>query len=168
MKTLILVRHAKSSWDSPTMKDFDRPLNERGQKEAQLMAQRLLDEKVNLDAFVTSTAQRAFTTAEYFHQAYKAQPEQLVLKPELYHASVKAFYDVIATLDSSLKNVAIFSHNPGITEMVNSLAVANVDDMPTCAIFGVIADVKNWEEFAAAEKRFLLFDYPKKVKPADL
>ena len=161
MKSIFLIRHAKSSWDSPTSYDFDRPLNERGHKDAPMMAQRLISQKVTIDAFVSSTAQRAFTTAEYFHKAFKATPSQFILKPELYHAHPSVFYEVIRTLDDEWKTAAIFSHNPGITEAVNSLAVATLDEMPTCAVFGVSADIKHWKEFASADKRFLFFDYPK-------
>ena len=163
MKHLLLVRHAKSSWDSPTLKDHDRPLNERGNKEAPMMAQRLLDQKILIDSFVTSTAQRAFTTAEYFHKAYRSHLAQLVLKPELYQAHIPTFYEVISGLDDGFKTVALFSHNPGITDTVNSFGVARVDEMPTCGVFGVSADIKHWKDFETAEKRFWLFDYPKKV-----
>ncbi|MES2775519.1 MAG: histidine phosphatase family protein [Bacteroidota bacterium] len=161
MKSLLLIRHAKSSWDSPTSKDFDRPLNDRGLKDAPMMAERLLQNKTHIDAFVTSTARRAISTAEYFHKAYKAPPSHLVPKPELYQAGPRVFYDVIGLLSDEWKSVAIFSHNPGITEMVNSMQVAKVIDMPTCAVFGVTADIKHWKDFETAEKHFLLFDYPK-------
>lgn len=161
MKSILFVRHAKSSWESPTQKDFDRPLNERGNKDAPVMASRLMEKKIQIDAFVSSTAIRAITTANYFHQAYKAKKDQLILMPSLYHASVPDFYNVIKQLNNKCETVALFSHNPGITEMVNSLGVAHVDSMPTCAVFGVHADIKNWEDFETADKQFWLFDYPK-------
>jgi len=128
-----------------------------------MMAQRLLDQKIVIESFVTSTAQRAFTTAEYFHKAYKGTMAQLSLRPELYQAQVPVFYEVISSLSDALKTVALFSHNPGITDMINSMGVARVDEMPTCGVFGVTADIKHWKDFATAEKRFWLFDYPKKV-----
>lgn len=161
MKSLLLIRHAKSSWDSPTLKDFDRPLNERGQKDAPMMAGRLVQTKHHMDAFVSSNAKRAMATATYFHAAYKSSPLQLIQEPLLYQAQPKDFYTVISALNNDWKSVALFSHNPGITGMVNSFNVATVVDMPTCAVFGVTADIKDWKDFEAAEKRFLLFDYPK-------
>ncbi len=164
MKSLLLVRHAKSSWDSPTMKDFDRPLNDRGQKDAPLMAERLLQKEINIDAFVTSTAIRALTTAQCFHKVYKAAHTSLIPIAELYHAQPTNFIKVINNLQENWKSVAIFSHNPGITEMVNNFGVATVADMPTCAVFGVTANVKHWKDFNTAEKRFLLFDYPKIIR----
>ena len=163
MKSILFVRHAKSSWDSPTQKDFDRPLNDRGNKDAPEMAIRLLEKKILIDAFVSSPAVRALSTAVYFHQAFKAKKEQLILVPSLYHAPASEFYQVIKQLNNKLDTVAIFSHNPGITEMVNTLGVATVDNMPTCAVFGVHSEIKTWEEFENADKQFWLFDYPKLV-----
>ena len=143
------------------MDDFDRPLNDRGTKDAPMMAKRLLDKHISIDAFVSSTALRALTTAKFFHQAYKARKDDLIEIPELYHAQPAVFYSVINQLSDKYNCVALFSHNPGITEMVNSLGVAKVDNMPTCAIFGVHADIKSWSEFKDAPRQFWLFDYPK-------
>jgi phosphohistidine phosphatase len=161
MKSILFIRHAKSSWSSPTLADFDRPLNDRGQKDAPAMAKKLLEKNVAIDAFVTSTALRAVTTAKHFMEAFKAKKEGLIELADLYHAYPPSFFDVIKKLDDNLATVAIFAHNPGITEMVNRMNVARVDDMPTCAVFGVHADITSWKDFAAAEKRFWLFDYPK-------
>ena len=161
MKSILFIRHAKSSWDSPTQKDFERPLNERGNKDAPMMAKRLLDKKVAIDVFISSPAVRALSTATYFHQAYKAKKDMLITIPVLYHASGDVFYDVIKQIDNKHNTVALFSHNPGITVMVNSLGVAKVDNMPTCSVFGVHADIENWQEFEAAVKQFWMFDYPK-------
>ena len=143
------------------MKDFDRPLNDRGNKDAPAMAKRLLDKHINVDAFVTSPALRALTTARFFHEAFKAKKDELITIPDLYHAPVNKFYWVIDHLDDRYDCVALFSHNPGITEMVNTLNVATVDNMPTCGIFGVNADIAKWKDFEDAEKKFWFFDYPK-------
>ena len=161
MKSILLIRHAKSSWGNPSMDDFDRPLNDRGNKDAPVMAKRLIDKHISIDAFITSPALRALTTAKYFLEAFKAKKEALIPIGELYQAPVSEFYRVIKRLDEKYKCVAIFSHNPGITEMVNSLDVAKVDSMPTCAVFGVHADIEKWSDFKAAGKQFWLFDYPK-------
>ncbi len=161
MKSLLLIRHAKSSWDSLTMKDFDRPLNERGHRDAPMMAKRLLDKGVEIDAFVSSTAVRALTTAKYFHEAYKAKKQQLIEVPDLYHAPPSVFFEVIANLDDEIKCAALFSHNPGITAMVNRLGAGQLDDMPTCAIFAVHAEIEKWKDFRIMPKKFWFFDYPK-------
>ncbi len=161
MKKLLLVRHAKSSWDDISQKDFDRPLNDRGHRDAPKMAKRLLKDDVTLDALISSTAVRALTTAEYFAEAFDIKKKNIIHEPSLYLAEPKVFFEIISKIDDDHKTVAIFSHNPGITEFVNQLCNTRVDDMPTCAIFAVKADIKSWKEFAEAEKKFWFFDYPK-------
>ncbi len=163
MKTLILVRHAKSSWDDPTLPDFDRPLNERGKKDAPKMAKRLANKKISIDAFISSPAKRAKKTAELFIKEFGRDENQIILFPSLYHADVKDFYEVISMVDDKFKSIAVFSHNPGITSFANTLVEkAQLDNMPTCSVFAVKADIKNWSDFKDAEKEFWFFDYPKK------
>ena len=161
MKTLLLVRHAKSSWDDPEMKDFDRPLNDRGKKDAPEMAERLKDKGLKIDQFVSSPAKRARKTAKIFAEAYNVKKDDVKLVDELYHASPSAFAKTIAELKDKHDVVAIFSHNPGITEYASSLTNVRIDNIPTCGMFAVQADIKNWSEFDTTEKSFLFFDYPK-------
>ncbi|RYY86525.1 MAG: histidine phosphatase family protein [Chitinophagaceae bacterium] len=161
MKTLLLVRHAKSSWDDITMKDFDRPLNERGKKDAPEMAERVKEHGIKITHFVASPAKRAKRTARFFAEAFGFAKEDIKLVDALYDPSVQAFVDAVAALPDEQDTVAIFSHNPTITEYVNSLTNVRVDDMPTCGVFAVGMDEKSWSAFASADKQFLFFDYPK-------
>ncbi|HSC54599.1 MAG TPA: histidine phosphatase family protein [Phnomibacter sp.] len=163
MKSILLIRHAKSSWDSPTMKDFDRPLNERGLKDAPMMAQRMLDRKVKLDAIISSTAKRAFTTATFFAKAHQQKESDIKRIDKLYHAMPPVFEEVVAEISPAHNTVAIFSHNPGITEFANLLGVARIDNMPTCGILGVHFLCDDWQQAMQSEKRFWLFDYPKNI-----
>lgn len=161
MKSVILVRHAKSSWDDPVLSDFDRPLNERGKHDAPLMAARLLERKVSIDAFLTSPAKRARKTAVLFAEAFDLHKDKLILIPELYHAEPEAFYQTIANASDRDHSIALFSHNPGITTFVNTLTTVTVDDMPTCAVFAVKTSIHHWKDFREAAKEFWFFDYPK-------
>lgn len=161
MKNLLIVRHAKSSWDNITQRDFDRPLNDRGNRDAPSMAKRLLKRGVEIDAFVSSPANRALTTATYFAEAYDVKKRQIVVVDNLYHAEVNTFYEVISGLDDEMKTIALFSHNPGITYFVNALTETRIDNMPTCGIFAVKIDIKSWKDFTTAQKEFWFFDYPK-------
>ncbi len=161
MKSLIIVRHAKSSWDNPAEKDFDRPLNARGLKDAPEMGRRLRSRNIPIDAFVSSTANRAWQTAVLFAEAYGQSESAIVRMPSLYHASPPAFYGAISHLDDDYRSVALFSHNPGITEFVNGLTATRIDDMPTCAVFGIKVRISSWKDFADAEKEYWFFDYPK-------
>ena len=161
MKTVLVIRHAKSSWDNVLQKDFDRPLNERGLKDAPAMAKRLLQKDIPLDAFISSPALRALTTCTYFAKAYGKKEKEIITYPELYNAVPQAFSKVIKNTDDAFDNIALFAHNPGITDFANSLTNVRIDDMPTCGIFAVKADITHWKDFEKATKEFLFFDYPK-------
>ncbi|MBX3239863.1 MAG: histidine phosphatase family protein [Chitinophagaceae bacterium] len=165
MRTIFFIRHAKSSWDDPAIADFDRPLNDRGKRDAIYMARHLFDQKLSIDVFISSPAIRARKTALYFAKQYAV--DKLVEKQELYLPSVQAFSQVIMQIDNQYHNLAIFSHNPGITEFVNRLTdTIRVDNVPTCGIFAVRVFLDNWADFGTATKQFLFFDYPSKFKIA--
>lgn len=161
MKKLFIIRHAKSD-QSFFGNDFERPLNDRGKTDAPEMAKRLLDKKLKPDALVASPAVRAITTAGFFAETLQIPHEEIVLISALYHPRSEVFYEVISNLSDELNTVAIFSHNPGITNFVNSLDTSvQTDNMPTCAIFAVSADITAWSGFRKAKKEILFFDYPK-------
>ena len=156
-----MIRHAKSSWANAGQDDFDRPLNDRGNRDAPAMAEQLLKDDVKIDAFISSPANRAITTATHFAKAYGSGKKEIVQHAELYHAMPPAFLKVIGKISDDVKTAAIFSHNPGITDFVNLLTDARIDNMPTCGIFAIKADIKHWKDFEKAEKEFWFFDYPK-------
>ena len=162
MKSLLLIRHAKSSWDDLTQKDFDRPLNKRGKKDAPEMAARIKKEKqVNLDAIVSSTAKRAIETASYFAKEFDIKKKHIIQSLELYEPSLEAFYNALINLDNDYNTIALFSHNNGITYFANQLTNVHIDDMPTCAVFALRVLENNWKNFEEARKEFWFFDYPK-------
>ncbi len=161
MKKVLIVRHAKSSWETSAPSDFERPLNERGNRDAPEMAKRLLKKEIDIDAFVSSPANRALTTATYFAEAYGVKHKNIIRIPALYEASVQIFFDVLSEMDNDHKTIALFSHNPGVTYFANQLTSTRIDNMPTCGIYAVKCDVKKWKDFAEAEKEFWFFDYPK-------
>ena len=161
MKILILVRHAKSSWDHQGLDDLDRPLNEKGKKDAPEMARRIKNRGLKIDQIITSTAKRARRTARFFAEEFDIKKDDMVLTDSLYMANRSGFHNTIASIKDKEKIVALFSHNPGITDFVNSLTNVRIDDMPTCGVFAVQADTDSWTRFENAEKSFLFFDYPK-------
>jgi phosphohistidine phosphatase len=162
-KQLLLIRHAKSSWADAGMNDFDRPLNDRGKKDAPVMAQRLLKKNISIDAFISSAARRAKNTCSLFMSEFEVEKEKMIVKQELYLAPPDQFYKCIADVDDENETIAVFAHNPGITDFANSLTKVKVDDMPTCSIFAVSVKAKSWSQFKNAEKEFLFFDYPKNI-----
>jgi len=163
-KSLLIVRHAKSSWADLSQKDFDRPLNDRGKKDAAAMAKRVHKEKnVELDAILSSPAKRAITTAKFFAEEFEIKKKNIIEWPELYEASTDNFYKAVSSLDDDYSVVALFSHNPGITAFVNDLTNTRIDDMPTCAVFAIHIKTGSWKDFETAEKEFWFFDYPKNI-----
>lgn len=162
MKQILVIRHAKSSWALAGQEDFDRPLNERGQRDAPMMAQKMLDKGISINAFVSSTANRAITTAGYFAETYGVSKKDIKGIKQLYHAYPTVFYEVINKLEDSINTVALFAHNPGITLFVNELTHTKIDDMPTCGIFAIQADISSWKYFEEGKKQFWFFDYPKR------
>ena len=161
MKTLLLIRHAKSSWDDITQKDFDRPLNDRGKKDAPEMAERVKEKGVKPDLLVSSPAKRAKKTAALFAEELGIDKDDILLVEGLYEPTREAFETAVANLPDKADTVALFSHNPGITEFVNTLSNVRIDDMPTCGVFAVSAEVSTWAQFKGGEAAFLFFDYPK-------
>ena len=161
MKTLLLIRHAKAE-TAFTLNDFERRLNERGKKDAPEMARRLVHKKIKIDAFVSSPAKRAKKTAELFCKEMGDKEDSVIFVTALYQASAEIFFEVIALLDDPFQTVALFAHNPGITNFANELVPEiKLDNMPTCAVFAVQADISKWSAFGKAKREFLLFDYPK-------
>ncbi|HRH59558.1 MAG TPA: histidine phosphatase family protein [Chitinophagaceae bacterium] len=163
MKTVLLVRHAKSSWDDPSQSDFERPLNKRGEKDAPEMAKRMLKKNVAIDALITSPAVRAYTTCKYFAEVYSINEKQIIHAPELYLAQPEIFYQVISKVNDEYSSIALFAHNPGISVFANILTNTRIDEMPTCAVFALQSDAAQWSDFRKSKKTFLLFDYPKAV-----
>jgi phosphohistidine phosphatase len=160
-KQLLLIRHAKSSWDDLTISDFERPLNDRGKKDAPEMAKRLVDKKIKIDALVSSPAKRAKKTCKYFEKEFDISKDDIIFESKLYEAGTENFFEVVKNLKNKWDNVAIFSHNPGITDFANSLTNEKIDNIPTCGIFAVKIKSKHWSDFKDAEKEFLFFDYPR-------
>lgn len=159
-RSLLIVRHAKSSWDNFSGNDFERPLNDRGKRDAPMMAKRI-HKNVQLDAIISSPAKRAITTARFFAEEFHLKKNRIFEVDNLYNASIKNFFDAVENLSDEYKNAALFSHNPGITAFVNMLTDTRVDDMPTCAIFAIHVYTDKWKNFFDAKMEFWFFDYPK-------
>ena len=160
---MLIIRHAKAETVF-TLNDFERPLNDRGKKDAPDMAGRLLQKKIKIDAFVSSPAKRAKKTAHLFGEVFGRTEDDIIFINALYHAPAEIFYEVIEQLNDGFDTVAVFAHNPGITDFVNSLtASVKIDNMPTCSVFAVNADINSWKGFSEAKKNFLFFDYPKNL-----
>ena len=160
MKMLYVIRHAKSSWSEPGLDDFERPLNERGQKDAPEMAQRLKKKGVKPDLIISSTALRAYRTAQIFAEALDYAYDRIALKPDLYETDIETVFEVVRGIDPQAETVLIFGHNPTLTYFVNDLAATRIDNIPTAGIAAVALD-GCWSEAKENGGKLVWFDYPK-------
>ncbi len=159
MKTLLLVRHAKSDWPED-MEDFDRPLTETGRTNAGKMAEFLKFNNIDIEHFITSPAIRAKETCELFSEIFN---KQFSIKDELYRPSEENFLSVILNTEDKINTLALFSHNNGISNFANSLS-NEIVNLPTCGVVGYEIDCEDWSNFEMAKKRFLFFYSPKNFK----
>lgn len=160
MKTLFLVRHAKSSRDDATLADKERPLNDRGQRDAPKMGERLADRDVKPDLILSSPARRALTTAEIIAKKLDYKVKDIVVDERLYAATPDDLLDVIHKLADKSKRVMLFGHNPELTELAHRLS-SKITDMPTCAVAEFAFDVRTWSNVGKQEPARVMLHYPK-------
>jgi phosphohistidine phosphatase len=160
MKTLFLVRHAKSSWDDATLPDKERPLNDRGMRDAPKMGARLAKRDVKPDLILSSPARRALTTAEIIAGKLGYKVGDIVVDERLYAASPDDLLEVINGLRDKPKHVMLFGHNPGLTELANRLS-GKIADMPTCAVAEFVFDIKSWSNVGSHEPAKVRLHSPK-------
>lgn len=163
MKTLYLIRHAKSSWAEVGMKDFDRSLEERGLKDAPKMAKLLRDMSIHPDYMVSSPAKRAFTTAQYFALGLGFPIDNIEKEMEIYEAEETALLHIVRELPDDKKTILMFGHNPGFTYFANRYAKKYIENVPTCGIVVIELTGGKWKDFnekTAVVKDFL---YPKSL-----
>jgi phosphohistidine phosphatase len=161
MKNILIIRHAKSSWAEIGQRDFDRPLNERGMRDAPEMARRIQRKNIGIDIFISSPALRALTTTQLMMQEMKMKDDQLIIVPELYHAPPSVMLAAINNAPNQYDTIAIVCHNPGITVFANMIKGLSIDNVPTCGVLLLKADVNKWDEVSEKNLAFAFFDYPK-------
>lgn len=164
MKTLYIVRHAKSSWDNPLLDDFSRPLNERGKRDAPRMAKRLKEKGIHPDLMLTSPARRALGTCKRMAEILDYKDDKIKMDRALYHANQDQILEVIKTIKDKHESVVIFGHNPGLTEFVNALGKQQFMSMPTCGVAAFQLPIDAWEDVTFGVGRLIFFDYPKRAK----
>jgi phosphohistidine phosphatase len=150
MKTLFLVRHAKSSWDDATLPDKERPLNDRGMRDAPRVGARLAKRDVKPDLILSSPARRALTTAQIVARKLGYKIGDIVVDERLYAAAPDDLLEVINGLGDKPKQVMLFGHNPGLTELADRLS-GKITDMPTCAVAEFVFDIKSWSNVGSRE-----------------
>jgi phosphohistidine phosphatase len=160
MLLLTLVRHAKSSWDYPELTDFERPLNDRGRKDAPRMALRAQG-LPRVSRLITSPATRTLATARVFADALGVDFDAVRIETKLYEANRKTLLAVLQAVEASAPHVMLFGHNPGFSELAHTLGDCPFDEMPTCAIVHFKFDLKLWKDLAPGSGTLVKYLFPK-------
>jgi len=160
MKTLMLIRHAKSDWGTIGARDYDRTLNSRGLRDATTMGKRFKKEGQIPDSFISSTAKRAEKSCQLMSQAMAYPVEKVEWFDNLYLASPSTILDIISKTPAHVSTLAVLAHNPGVTELAELLSGQAIGNMPTAAVVTLTAHVNDWQaENTIWEVQD--FDYPK-------
>ena len=161
MKTLLLLRHAKSSWDDSSLRDFDRPLADRGKRDAPRMGRALKDRGPAPDLIVSSPAARAKATAE---AAIKSGgfAASLQLDQGIYDASTPELLRIVRRLPDESSCVLMVGHNPGFEELVYRLSGAH-ERMATAALAAIEFQVDRWDDVESGQGKLLWFLTPKQL-----
>lgn len=158
---MYLIRHAKSSWKEAGMDDFDRPLNERGRRDAPFMALHLKNSFPEPQAFLVSSAKRTRETFSYFKPEFPRASVEFI--QVLYHSSPRTMEHYLNQLPSHIETVALIAHNPGISQAIDWFA-SEFREMPTCAIAMLEAEVDDWKSLTSGTCVLRDFLYPKQFK----
>ena len=160
-KKLYLVRHAKSDWSHTGLSDFDRPLNERGIRNAPFMAEQFAEGGRTIDFILTSPANRAITTAGYFKRRLGMRDNQWDTERKIYEADTARLLGIINRLDDKHNAVMLVGHNPGLSSMVQMLTGEWVV-MSTCSIAEIEIPFDSWSMVSEGSGKLLSFDFPKR------
>jgi phosphohistidine phosphatase len=159
MKTLILIRHAKSDWGFEGLDDIDRPLNERGYRDAIIMRQYLLKTIPKIDLIVSSPAIRAFTTASMFARKYQYDVKEIVLDSSIYHSPKDKYVEAIRALNDKHEVVLVFGHNPGITDVVSYISDYEFENVATCGIVNIQFDLNSWKDVSDHSGKLVFYEF---------
>lgn len=162
MKTLIVIRHAKSSWRDLRLADSERPLKKRGRRNAVEMAKRYCPGTGLPDLVACSPARRARETAALMAAAPWLSGREPVIDDQLYTFDVAVLWTWLRGLDRQINSALIFGHNPALTNLVNQLAGESLANLPTCGIAELELGIDCWAEAVPGCARLLALDYPKR------
>lgn len=168
MKDLILIRHAKSDWNDPSLDDYDRPLNSRGKKAAPLIGKALAKRGVLPEIVITSDAVRAFSTASLIIAEIGYPEEDVIHDDRLYLAGPAPLLRVVQEIDEGCQSAMMFGHNPGFHLFANMLLREEwIDDLVTCAVVRISLNTQYWGAVDAGCGKLVEHIWPRMLKEAD-
>lgn len=163
MKTVILVRHAKSSWKDPDRKDIDRPLNKRGKRDAPFMGVRLKERRVRPDLILCSPAKRARQTARIVAEAIGYPLRKIRFEKAIYHSTAQTLLEILKKQDDASGTIMMFGHNPGFSVLADLLLKDGpAQHMPTTGVYCIRFGVDRWGDVTEGNGDCEFFDYPKR------
>lgn len=163
MKTLWLVRHAKSSWNIEGLHDIDRPLNERGYNDAHEMARRIRRKIQGEVLLISSPAIRAISTALIFSRHIGIDPSEILIRQNLYETGSEQYIAALASVETSHREVFMFGHNPVISETAGILTGATIEEMPTAGVVGIGFGEGSWKKCVQEAGKLVFYDFPKNI-----
>ncbi len=164
MKTIVLVRHAKSSWENGDLADHERPLNNRGKQDAPKMAAIFSGRNIEPQTIYSSQAVRAFTTAKHFAEVLNYPVHDIMIREEIYSGYEKSVIKIIKKHSDDEDTIMLFGHNPTFTHLATYLTGEYFDNVPTCGVVCIDFDIDSWQEIENENGKLRFFDYPKKFK----
>lgn len=165
VKTLFLLRHAKSSWDFPELRDVERPLNTRGKQDAPLMGQWIKEHFAPPQLIISSHSVRTLATISKVAHELGVKGKEVRTDEKLFHASAAMIRKVMQAVSEEVESLMLVGHNPGFTDFANSLCPKHaVENIPTCGLYVVRFHSNSWKEATSGTAEFLCFQYPKKLK----
>ena len=162
MKNLIIVRHCKSSWKDPSLSDFDRPLNKRGNIDCELMSNYVREKEKKIDKLILSTSIRTRLTSKYFIE--KIHFNSISYLDELYHASYSEIIKIISKIENNFNNIMVIGHNPGLTELINHFTDMRIYNIPTTGIIKVEFKEAKWSKITENKGKIVYKKFPKELK----
>lgn len=166
-KTLVLVRHAKSSWKDASLADIDRPLNKRGKRNVPEMGRWLSGQGAPPDAVVSSPANRALSTARVLANELGLEPSSIAVDEDIYFAGTDGMVRALERVDDDHDRVMMVGHNPVMTRLLNQLTGSDVWNMPTCAIAIIHFDMTSWGLVDSTPGRLVAYQTPKSLEQED-
>lgn len=165
MKQLTFIRHAKSDWGDELLKDIDRPLSERGYKDAYNQSKWYAQHQPIPDLVLSSTATRALSTALIFARCFELDMQNFVFEKDVYECSVDTLLSIIRKQSNDKQNIFIFGHNPAFTNVCNELSTdLFFDNVPTCGMVSFHFDLKKWKDLSVHTGNLNFQQFPKEFK----
>ena len=162
MKKLIVVRHCKSSWKDLTLNDYNRPLNKRGKIDGPIMSKYLSQSIQEIDFLHSSSSVRTFETSKFFIDKIKFV--EINYDDDLYHCSSSSLIRIIKNHPKKYNSVLVIAHNPGLTNMINSLTNITLDNLPTTGIVEIDFNCDSWENISIENSNLVGIKFPKQLK----